>query len=141
MSGLTTSNPDNANPTVHKTGAEASSSRSRTRLADFLDVDEEEQLEEDTDDVNHGLTYSEDEEGGAAGSSNSDSGTEDIELIDSQEIFGGSVLSTFELMSKSSFRHLCDQSTIPPSRPHSFYNRPRTSFDIRTTSSSICSTM
>lgn len=103
MSALTTSNPDNANPTVHKTGQETSS-RSRYRLADFLS-DAEEEDDEDLlvgssssssrrnskqnittqDTVMHedGLTYE-----GDSSSSSSDNENE-RELIDSQEIFGG----------------------------------------------------
>ncbi|KAK9893359.1 hypothetical protein P389DRAFT_175346 [Cystobasidium minutum MCA 4210] len=98
MSALTSSNPDNANPTVHKTGNE-SSSRSRYRLGDFLD-------EEDGDDYYY---YSTGQEEGSSSSSstalNKDvsmhedgltfegqtesehSSDEEGEPIDSQEIF------------------------------------------------------
>ena len=95
MSALTSSNPDNANPTVHKTGREASA-RSRYRLADFLDDDEQEysddegsrratsmDADKDTRMQEDGLTY-ESAEGGSGSESEPD------EPIDSQEIFGGS---------------------------------------------------
>lgn len=97
MSALASSNPDNANPTVHKTGREASA-RSRYRLADFLD-DEEDSDEEgssrsrsmdndtDTNMQQDGLTY-ESAEGGSGSESEHD------EPIDSQEIFGGSLVTS-----------------------------------------------
>lgn len=92
MSALASSNPDNANPTVHKTGREASA-RSRYRLADFLD-DEEDSDEEgssrrtsmnndtDTNMQQDGLTYGRGSE------------SEHDEPIDSQEIFGGSLVTS-----------------------------------------------
>lgn len=106
MSALTSSNPDNANPTVHKTGNE-SSSRSRYRLGDFLD-------EEDGDDYYY---YSTGQEEGSSSSSSSTALNKDVSMhedgltfegqtesehssdeegepIDSQEIFGGSLIFT-----------------------------------------------
>jgi len=77
MSGLVTSNPDNANPTVHKTAAEKHS-----KLGAFLDDDfDEEELD---------LTYS-----GAESSSGSDmdedgaskKGEASDEPIDAQEVY------------------------------------------------------
>lgn len=94
MSALTTSNPDNANPTVHRTGSE-SSARSRYRLAAFLDEEDEDGFDGagwelagssssnsvPLSDAMDGVLHHED-----AASSDSDDQTEPI---DSQEIFGG----------------------------------------------------
>lgn len=94
MSALTTSNPDNANPTVHKTGHEASS-RSRYRLADFLDAEEDDDdgndlldgggsnADKDVEMQQDGLTYD--------GQTESESENENEEPIDSQEIFGAAL--------------------------------------------------
>lgn len=111
MSALTSSNPDNANPTVHKTGNE-SSSRSRYRLGDFLD-DNNDQDQDDEDIIFYGeegeggsssnallnrdTIMHEDDDGltyeGQTESEHSSSDSEEGEPIDSQEIFGGSITS------------------------------------------------
>jgi len=96
MSALTTSNPDNANPTVHKTGHEASS-RSRYRLADFLDEQDGEDDNEDECEESNSSTIDEHKtadkdtrmhEDGLTFEGESGSESEHEEPIDSQEIFG-----------------------------------------------------
>lgn len=97
MSALTTSNPDNANPTVHKTGHEASS-RSRYRLADFLDEQDGDDRSEDGFEGSSSSTVDGDKttdtdsrmhEDGLTFEGETGSESEHEEPIDSQEIFGG----------------------------------------------------
>jgi hypothetical protein len=86
MSALTSSNPDNANPTVHKTGNESSSTRSRSRLADFLDDIDDVEVDGWNEDEQSSRMQLDDDLLTYQGHTSEED--EDIEAIDSQEIFG-----------------------------------------------------
>lgn len=87
---LTSANPDNANPIVHKTAAGR-----RSKLGDFLDEEDSMTFNDDYDDGfknGHDLTYS-----GSSDSESSEEATNDkaAEDIDAEEIYGDALRRSF----------------------------------------------